>query len=127
MTQPQQTRLEIMQLYETGLLHTAINSINATLTINRDNTTTDQLRQWAVLIDTGAMTSVASHENFPHIPLKPLRQQDPPAPTAVNGEQINIYGIKEVTLVHHNIAIPTTFIISDVNCAILGLDTITKN
>eukprot|EP00971_Amphidinium_carterae_P201164 3992027-Amphidinium_carterae.4 len=45
----------------------------------------------------------------------------------VNGEQINIYGIKEVTLVYQNIAIPTTFIISDGNCTILGLDTITKN
>eukprot|EP00971_Amphidinium_carterae_P141263 2799001-Amphidinium_carterae.1 len=44
-----------------------------------------------------------------------------------NGEEINIYGIKQVTLVQDILAIPTTFIISDVNCAILGLDTITKN
>eukprot|EP00971_Amphidinium_carterae_P296918 5898565-Amphidinium_carterae.3 len=47
--------------------------------------------------------------------------------TAVNGETINIYGIKQVTLVYKNFAIPTTFIISDVNCAILGLDAITRN
>eukprot|EP00971_Amphidinium_carterae_P228003 4522488-Amphidinium_carterae.2 len=73
------------------------------------------------------MTSVASQEHFPHIPLKPLRSQDPHTLTAENGEQINIYGIKEVILVYQNIAIPTTFIISDVNCAILGLDTITNN
>eukprot|EP00971_Amphidinium_carterae_P122950 2433662-Amphidinium_carterae.2 len=43
----------------------------------------------------------------------------------MSGENINIYGIKEVTLVHAHIAIPTTFIICDVNCAILGLDTVT--
>eukprot|EP00971_Amphidinium_carterae_P120336 2384470-Amphidinium_carterae.1 len=42
-------------------------------------------------------------------------------------ESIEIYGIKEVTLVHDDVAIPATFIICDVNCAILGLDTITKN
>eukprot|EP00971_Amphidinium_carterae_P062920 1245023-Amphidinium_carterae.2 len=34
---------------------------------------------------------------------------------------------KQITLVQDNLAIPTTFIISDVNCAILGLDTITTN
>eukprot|EP00971_Amphidinium_carterae_P064161 1270156-Amphidinium_carterae.1 len=52
MTQPhqqQQTRLESLPLYETGSFHTAVNSINATLTINKENTTTDQLRRWAVL------------------------------------------------------------------------------
>eukprot|EP00971_Amphidinium_carterae_P040996 805190-Amphidinium_carterae.1 len=63
MTQPQHTRLESLPLYETGSFHTAVNSINATLTIN---TTTDQLRKWAVLIDTGAITSVASKEHFTH-------------------------------------------------------------
>eukprot|EP00971_Amphidinium_carterae_P304483 6050506-Amphidinium_carterae.4 len=68
--------------------------------MDRNNTTTDQLRQWAVLIDTGAMTSVASQEHFTHIPLKPLRPQDPQSQWSI---------------------------ISDVNCAILGLDTITKN
>eukprot|EP00971_Amphidinium_carterae_P087282 1727290-Amphidinium_carterae.1 len=73
------------------------------------------------------MTSVASQEDFSHIPTKPLQHQDPQALTAVTGENINIYGIKEVTLVHDNLAIPATFIICDVNCAILGLDTITKN
>eukprot|EP00971_Amphidinium_carterae_P028576 562616-Amphidinium_carterae.2 len=35
MIQPQQTRLENMQLYETGSFLTAINSINATLTIKQ--------------------------------------------------------------------------------------------
>eukprot|EP00971_Amphidinium_carterae_P242314 4811235-Amphidinium_carterae.2 len=36
----------------------------STLIVNKDNTTTDQLRRWAILIDTGAMTSVAAQEHF---------------------------------------------------------------
>eukprot|EP00971_Amphidinium_carterae_P345958 6487169-Amphidinium_carterae.1 len=117
MTQPQQ-----MSQYETGSFNTAINSIYAsTLTISKDYAKTNQVRQWAILIDTGAITSVASREHFPHIPIRALRPQNAHNLTAINGEQINIYGIKQ------NIAIPTTFIISDVNCAILGLATITNN
>eukprot|EP00971_Amphidinium_carterae_P350922 6491808-Amphidinium_carterae.3 len=130
MTQPQQQRLESMSLYDQQPY--GIRSITgSTLIVDKDNATTDQLRRWAILIesdiDTGAMTSVASQEHFTHIPTKPLRQQDPQTLTAVKGENINIYGIKEVTPVHDHLAIPTTFIICDVNCAILGLDTITKN
>eukprot|EP00971_Amphidinium_carterae_P056638 1119349-Amphidinium_carterae.1 len=52
----------------------------------------------------------------PHIsriPIKQLRHRDPQALTAVTGENIEIYGIKEVTLVHDNMAIPATFIICD--------------
>eukprot|EP00971_Amphidinium_carterae_P085388 1689081-Amphidinium_carterae.3 len=128
MTQPQQTRPETINSYDQQPYHTGIHSTTgSTLIVNKDNTTTDQLRRWAILIDTGAMTSVASQEHFTHIPTKPLRQQDPQTLTAVNGENIDIYGIKEVTLVHDHLAIPTMFIICDVNCAILGLDTITKN
>eukprot|EP00971_Amphidinium_carterae_P007538 149629-Amphidinium_carterae.1 len=114
-----------MQLYETGLFQTAINNISAILTMDKNNTSKDQLRQWVILIDTGAMTSVASQDHFTHIPLKPLRPQNPRTLTAVKGKQLNIYGIKEVTLFYQNLAMPTTFIISDVNCAILGLDIIT--
>eukprot|EP00971_Amphidinium_carterae_P102364 2026543-Amphidinium_carterae.1 len=69
----------------------------------------------AILIDTGAITSVTSREHFSHIPIKELRHRDPQALTAVTGENIEIYGIKEVTLVHDNMAIPATFIICDVN------------
>eukprot|EP00971_Amphidinium_carterae_P209736 4160473-Amphidinium_carterae.1 len=85
MTQLRHMRLENMSFYEQGSFHTAVNSINAALTINKDNTTTDQLKRWAavlVLIDTGAITSVTSREHFTHIPLKPLRKQDPQTLTA---------------------------------------------
>eukprot|EP00971_Amphidinium_carterae_P215452 4276351-Amphidinium_carterae.1 len=79
--------------------------------------------------DTGAMTSVASKDHFANTPLKSLRAEDPHTHTltAVNREQINIYGIKQATLAYQNLAIPTTFTISDVNCAILGLDVIKRN
>eukprot|EP00971_Amphidinium_carterae_P019373 381502-Amphidinium_carterae.1 len=53
MTQPQQTRLENMSLYEQGSFQTGVLSITgSTLIVNKDNTTTNQLRRWAVLIDT---------------------------------------------------------------------------
>eukprot|EP00971_Amphidinium_carterae_P164679 3264733-Amphidinium_carterae.10 len=86
-----------MELYETGSFQTTLNSINATLTVDRKYT--DQVQQWAILIDTGAMTRIASKKHFTNIPLKSLRAEDPHTLTAVNGEQINIYGIKQVTLV----------------------------
>eukprot|EP00971_Amphidinium_carterae_P033999 669195-Amphidinium_carterae.1 len=114
MTQPQQQRFESISIYDQQpyRIH---NITGSTLIVDKDNTTTDQLRRWAILIDTGAVTSVTSQEHCTHIPTKPLRRQDPQTLTAVNGENINIYGIKEVTLAHDHLAIPTTFIICDVN------------
>eukprot|EP00971_Amphidinium_carterae_P184073 3654484-Amphidinium_carterae.1 len=75
------------------------------------------------------MTSVASKDHFSNIQLKSKLKihTHTHTLTAVNGEQINIYGSKQVTLVYKNLAIPTTFILADVNCAILGLDTIARN
>eukprot|EP00971_Amphidinium_carterae_P290996 5778732-Amphidinium_carterae.1 len=116
LTQPQQQATNI-SLYDQPY---GIRSVTGTpLVVDKDNTTTDQLRRWAILIDTGAITSVASRDHFSHIPIKPLRLRDPKALTAATGENIDIYGIKEVTLVHDNMAIPATFIICDVNSAIL--------
>eukprot|EP00971_Amphidinium_carterae_P168369 3336098-Amphidinium_carterae.1 len=73
------------------------------------------------------MTIVASQKYVPNIPLKQLRAEDPHTQTAVDGEQINVHGIKQVTLVYNKLAAPATFIIFDVNCAVMGLDTIMKN
>eukprot|EP00971_Amphidinium_carterae_P050233 989816-Amphidinium_carterae.1 len=94
MTQPQQQRLESINIYDQQpyRIH---NITGSTRIVDKDNATTDQLRRWAILIDTSAMTSVASQEHFTHIPIKPLRQQDPQTLTAMNGENINIYGIKK--------------------------------
>eukprot|EP00971_Amphidinium_carterae_P147497 2922849-Amphidinium_carterae.1 len=49
----------------------------AILVVDKDNTTTDQL-----LIDSGAITSVASKHHFNHIPIKQLRHRDPQELTA---------------------------------------------
>eukprot|EP00971_Amphidinium_carterae_P149552 2965357-Amphidinium_carterae.1 len=114
MTQPQQTRLKNLNIYETGSFQTA------------NNTTTDQLRRWAVLIGTGAMTSVASQEHFTHIPTKPLRSTITCSSKRRRHPHIR-HQRGDSSLVHDNLAIPTRFIICDVNCALLGLDTITKN
>eukprot|EP00971_Amphidinium_carterae_P001740 34923-Amphidinium_carterae.1 len=45
----------------------------------------------------------------------------------MNRESLQIYSIRHVTVIHSNLARPTTFIIADVNAAILGLDTIANN
>eukprot|EP00971_Amphidinium_carterae_P069509 1375399-Amphidinium_carterae.2 len=51
MTQPQQQRLESISIYDQQTY--GIHSITgSTLIVDRDNTTTDQLRRWAILIDT---------------------------------------------------------------------------
>eukprot|EP00971_Amphidinium_carterae_P350048 6491358-Amphidinium_carterae.2 len=47
-------------------------SINATLTVDQQYTDQTQVQQWAIFIDTGAMTSVASKDHFTNIPLKSL-------------------------------------------------------
>eukprot|EP00971_Amphidinium_carterae_P020454 402951-Amphidinium_carterae.4 len=64
-------------------------------------------------------------DNIP--PLPPYKGKGSTKRRGEGNKIANIYGIKEVTLVCQKLAIPTTFILSDVNCAMLGLDTITKN
>eukprot|EP00971_Amphidinium_carterae_P335967 6472069-Amphidinium_carterae.4 len=44
---PQQ--LEQLQMYETGSFQTVVNSINATLTVDKTYTDQSQIRQWAIL------------------------------------------------------------------------------
>eukprot|EP00971_Amphidinium_carterae_P228526 4532603-Amphidinium_carterae.1 len=91
---------------------TQVNSINATLVLDEQYKDTNGVRQWAVLIDTGATTSMTPRHHFNHLPLQ-KRAKDPQNLTSVNGESIQIYGIRHVTIVHNNLAIPTTFIIAD--------------
>eukprot|EP00971_Amphidinium_carterae_P288161 5720869-Amphidinium_carterae.1 len=117
------TKLDQTQLYETG----SPQQTNATLTIDHMFTDYRQVQQWVILSDTGAMTNVAPSDYFPHIPLKQLRAENPQTLTAVNGGQVTIHGIKQRTMAYNNLVIPTTFIIADANCAILGLDAIKRN
>eukprot|EP00971_Amphidinium_carterae_P313213 6224906-Amphidinium_carterae.1 len=71
--------------------------------------------------------SIAPQRYFDHKPLGRLRQCDPQTLPSVSGEGLQIYGIRQVTMIHNSLAILTTFTIADVNCALLGLDTIKKN
>eukprot|EP00971_Amphidinium_carterae_P249673 4955673-Amphidinium_carterae.1 len=68
LTQPQQP--PNITLYDQKYAVRAVTG--TTLVVDKDNTTTDQLRRWAILIDTGAITSAASREHFSHIPIKAL-------------------------------------------------------
>eukprot|EP00971_Amphidinium_carterae_P018824 370676-Amphidinium_carterae.1 len=95
LTQPQQQQPPTITLYDQQQYVRAFTG-GAILVVDKDNTTTDQLQRWAILIDTGAITSVASKHHFSRIPIKQLRHRDPQELTAVTGENIEIYGIKEV-------------------------------
>eukprot|EP00971_Amphidinium_carterae_P160068 3173145-Amphidinium_carterae.3 len=82
-----------------------MNSINATLTIDHKFKDYRQVPQWAILIDTGAMTSVAPSDYCPHIPLKPLEAEKP---QTVKAGRPNRYGIKQLTMLYNKPAIPRT-------------------
>eukprot|EP00971_Amphidinium_carterae_P007223 143100-Amphidinium_carterae.1 len=64
----------------------SINGIYATLVLDDHYKHTDAIRQWAVLMDTGAIISVAPRHHFNHIPLQQLPAEDPQNPTSINGE-----------------------------------------
>eukprot|EP00971_Amphidinium_carterae_P030166 593164-Amphidinium_carterae.1 len=94
-------------MYEIGSFSTAVNSVNATLTIDHKFTNQREIQEWAAPVDTAGD------------PCTTL--------TAVNAEQITIHGINQLTTVYNNSVIPKTCVISGINCAILGLDTIMRN
>eukprot|EP00971_Amphidinium_carterae_P020033 394815-Amphidinium_carterae.1 len=56
---------------------------NATLITDHKCKDHRQVQQWAILIDTGVMTSAAPSDYFPHMPLEPLRAEDSQPRTAV--------------------------------------------
>eukprot|EP00971_Amphidinium_carterae_P258458 5129794-Amphidinium_carterae.1 len=76
MTQPNQQQPPSITLYDQQQYVRAFTG-GAILVVDKDNTTTDQLQRWAILIDTGAITSVASKHHFSHIPIIQLRHRDP--------------------------------------------------
>eukprot|EP00971_Amphidinium_carterae_P013107 258399-Amphidinium_carterae.1 len=57
---------------------------------------------------TGASTLVAAPHHFSHKQLQHLRAEDPQSPTSMNGESLQIYGIRRVTVKHNNLAIAAT-------------------
>ena len=77
------------------------------------------LRRWAILCDTGAVTSVAPRNFADHVPLQPHYTQLSLS-TATN-QPIHIYGYKDILLVCNNISFPVRFYICDVKAPLLGL------
>ena len=76
------------------------------------------LRRWAILCDTGAVTSVAPRNFADHVPLQP-RYTQLSLSTATN-QPIHIYGYKDVLLVCNSISFPVRFYICDVKAPLLG-------
>ena len=77
------------------------------------------LRRWAILCDTGAVTSVAPRNFADHVPLQPHYTQLSLS-TATN-QPIHIYGYKDILLVCNNISFPVRFYICNVKAPLLGL------
>eukprot|EP00971_Amphidinium_carterae_P096374 1907022-Amphidinium_carterae.1 len=67
-------------------------------------------------------TGAAANVRDPHTPLKQLRAEDPKMPTVVNGGQIIIHGIKQLTMLYNKIAVPFRRQLCN-----LGSDTIMRN
>eukprot|EP00971_Amphidinium_carterae_P300754 5975696-Amphidinium_carterae.1 len=113
---------------ETGFLGPTMqmNSINATLILDNHYASSNTVRQWGVFIDRHKSNDIISTTTSP----QPHTTEETKTRrlTSVNGQSLQIYGIRHVTMIHNNnLAIPTTFVIADVSTAILGLHAITKN
>eukprot|EP00971_Amphidinium_carterae_P242110 4807289-Amphidinium_carterae.1 len=55
--QANQSQPSSVTIYEQPRSHVYAFTDGAKLVVDKDNTTTDQLQRWAILIDTGAITS----------------------------------------------------------------------
>ena len=80
---------------------------------------------WAILLDTGAATSVAPEGFASHLELSP-------APSTLQlstatGEAIKIFGLRHVHLQSQDLSFTVSFVIADVVTPILGLDTLQKH
>ena len=77
------------------------------------------LRRWAMLCDTGAVTSVAPRNFADYITLQPHYTQL--SLSTVTNQPIHIDGYKDILLVCNNISFPVRFYICDVKAPLLGL------
>ena len=80
---------------------------------------------WALLVDTGAATSVAPQSFAQHLELSP-------APSTLQlatatGEAIKIFGLRHVHLQCQDLSFKVSFVIADVVTPILGLDTLMQH
>ena len=80
---------------------------------------------WALLVDTGAATSVAPQSFAPHLELIPAPSTFQLA--TATGEAIKIFGLRHVHLQCQDLSVKVSFVIADVVTPILGLDTLTQH
>ena len=78
-------------------------------------------KAWAILVDTGAATSIAPKSFAPHLELSP-------APSTLQlstatGEAIKIFGLRDVHLQCQDLSFKVSFVIADVVTPTLSLDT----
>ena len=80
---------------------------------------------WALLVDTGAATSVAPKSFAPHLELSPAPSTFQLA--TATGEAIKIFGLRHVHLQCQDLSFKVSFVIADVVTPILGLETIMQH
>ena len=80
---------------------------------------------WALLVDTGAATSVAPQSFAPHLELSPAPSTFQLA--TATGEAIKIFGLRHVHLQCQDLSFKVSFVIADVVTPILGLDTLMQH
>ena len=80
---------------------------------------------WGILVDTGAAISLAPWDFAQHIELRPL--QSTLQLRSVTGEVIQAYGTRTVQLVNATFRFQVSFVIANVQHALLGMDALQQN
>ena len=75
---------------------------------------------WALLVDTGAATSVAPQSFAPHLELSPAPSTFQLA--TATGEAIKIFGLRHVHLQCQDLSFKVSFVIADIVTPFLGMD-----
>eukprot|EP00971_Amphidinium_carterae_P014155 279052-Amphidinium_carterae.1 len=82
---------------------------------------------WAVIIDTGAAISVCPTTFCEHIKVIPMGDEAKKQYVAVTGEGLTIHGWKHVTILVGRISLQISFVVANVQSALLGLPDLNKN
>ena len=80
---------------------------------------------WGILVDTGAAISLAPWDFAQHIELRPL--QSTLQLRSVTGEVIQAYGTRTVQLANATFRFQVSFVIANVQHALLGMDALQQN
>eukprot|EP00971_Amphidinium_carterae_P244546 4855670-Amphidinium_carterae.3 len=134
MQQPSYNGPPVYSLYEAGSVNTSglhSHSVGAVVkdddkTINLGHQTPIHLRDfWAIIIATGAAISVCPI--CEHIEVGPMGDETKKQYVTVTGEGLTIHGWKEVTILVGCISLQISFVVANVQSALLGLPDLNKN